>query len=230
MINNLLDQKELFNLLTDPSGWISGEYAAKLSLQSLDKIRSFGIDLKKSYSREDIGHVCDTLGVSKGIELAALLRLNQVCDMAITMRKRAQENEAISKDLAFGAGADSTALIIAYLLKTYDTAADLSADEIYKILNSKLQSEKALGGYLEANKYVKSEARNLLNLVGQDGFNPSIPETTDYLHSVLLEKFESDSIPELKTLESWVKQCKPDGHNPRLGKKPKNYKSIFDSF
>ena len=49
-------------------------------------------------------------------------------------------------------------------------------------------------------------------------------------HQIYLYEPPIESIPELKTIGKWVKQCKPEDHNPRLGKKPKNYKSIFESF
>lgn len=231
MISNFLDQKELFNILSDEQGWSSGEFAAQLALQSREKISSFGINTLRSYSKDEIEKIIFELGESKCCELVALWNLNKVCDHAVLARKKFREGTSIPHDAVFGLGADSTALIIGYLLKTYNTDAELDAQELYQLLHSNIQSKRSLGPKLEAKKLVMKESRRLLMSIHSDGFNPSFAEVTDYLHGLLIDKFAANlaAIPEIDTLKGWVRQCKPDNHNPRKGKKPKGYKSMFDA-
>jgi hypothetical protein len=99
---------------------------------------------------------------------------------------------------------------------------------MYKFLNSKKKSKNALGKLYEPKQYAQKEAGNLLLMTATNGYNPSINETADYLYTLILDKFDIDSVPELQTVRSWVKERKPVGHNPKLGTKPAGYKSLFD--
>ncbi|AEE23502.1 hypothetical protein Glaag_2561 [Glaciecola sp. 4H-3-7+YE-5] len=229
MISNFLDQKELFNILSDEQGWSSGEFAAQIALQSREKISSFGVDTLRNYSKEEIKEIIVELGESKCQELIALRNLNKVCDYAVLARKKFREDTSIPHNAVFGLGADSTALIIGYLLKTYNTDPELDAQELYQLLNSNKQSERALGSMRHAKKVVMQQAPDLMRRVHTDGFNPSFKEVAEHLYSLLLNKFQTDDIPELDTLKDWVRQCKPEGHNPRTGKKPNGYRSIFET-
>ena len=139
------------------------------------------------------------------------------------------EQVEISKEGAFAGGADSTAIVIHALLRTFDNHADMTAEENYRLLNSNKQSERALGSMRHAKEIVMQQAPDLMERVHTDGFNPSFKEVAEYLYSLLLNKFKLDDIPELDTLKDWVRQCKPEGHNPRKGKKPNGYRSIFET-
>jgi hypothetical protein len=228
MIEDYLAQNNLFELLQD-EGWSNGEMAIKLNNEILAKIELYGLRYDQEYSRAEFDSCFNSHDEQIQIEIYHLLNLKKACERAIGMRILAAEKATITKAQAFAGGADSTAIIIYALLKSYRTAAELSADEIYNLMRSKTQSEKALGVMLEPKKYVMSKSSELLARVGENGYNPSYREVADYLQGVLMDKFGIDGVPELDTLISWVKQCKPVDHNPKLGKKPQGYRSVFDS-
>ena len=128
----------------------------------------------------------------------------------------------------FLVGAVAAAWLIEALLRSYDTNVELNTEEIYKFLNSRKKSKNALGNLYEPKQYVQKEAKTMLMMTGTNGYNPSISETADHLYNILLKKYGANGVPELKTVRSWLKECKPAGHNPKLGKKPAGYKSLFD--
>jgi hypothetical protein len=254
---DLLDQKNFYAILQDDDGWKSGEIVWDIEVQTREELAKMGIDLDMDFEREmnfdddlckfiDYGleywdgdivsltdnHNVDTLIEKMGIEnlnrLFSLLNINDNCWSYIGMLDAYRTDPSKEVGQEFRIGAVCATGLIAALLKSYDTNVELNTEEMYKFLNSKKKSKNALGKLYEPKQYAQKEAGNLLLMTATNGYNPSINETADYLYTLILDKFDIDSVPELQTVRSWVKERKPVGHNPKLGTKPAGYKSLFD--
>ena len=255
---DLLDQKNFYAILQDRDGWRSGDIVWGIEIQICEELAKMGIDFDISFDTqmdlddEDLcefidyyfvhwdgdimsltdNHNVDTLIKKMGIEnlnrLFLLLNIKDRCWSFIGMHDDCTIHPSKEVGSEFRIGAVCAAWLIEALLRSYDTNIELNTEEIYKFLNSRKQSKNALGNLYEAKQYVQKEAKTLLLKMGSNGHNPSINETADHLYNILLNKYGANGVPELKTVCSWLKECKPDGHNPKLGKKAAGYKSLFD--